>query len=48
MADRGDDDADLVLRARAGDSIAWEKLVERLGSRVWAVARDWLDVRMSR
>ena len=39
MADRGDDDADLVLRARAGDSDAWDTLVDRLGSRVWAVAR---------
>jgi len=39
MADRGEDDAELVRRARAGDSAAWEKLVERLGGRVWAVAR---------
>ena len=39
MADRAEDDADLVQRARAGDSDAWEKLVDRLGSRVWAVAR---------
>lgn len=39
MADSGEDDADLVLRARAGEADAWEKLVERLGSRVWAVAR---------
>jgi RNA polymerase sigma factor (sigma-70 family) len=39
VADSGEDDADLVLRARAGEADAWEKLVERLGSRVWAVAR---------
>lgn len=39
MADRGDDDAELVRRARSGDASAWDKLVERLGSRVWAVAR---------
>jgi len=39
MADRGEDDAELVRRARAGDSDAWDKLVERLGGRVWAVAR---------
>src|SRR5688500_5332449 len=32
-------DGDLVLRARAGDAGAWDALVERLGSRVWAVAR---------
>ena len=39
MADRGEDDAELVRRAGAGDSSAWNELVERLGSRVWAVAR---------
>lgn len=39
MSERGGDDAELVRRARAGDSDAWEKLVDRLGGRVWAVAR---------
>jgi RNA polymerase sigma factor (sigma-70 family) len=39
VADRAEDDADLVRRARAGDAGAWDALVERLGSRVWAVAR---------
>lgn len=39
MAGRAEDDGDLVRRARAGDSDAWNLLVERLGSRVWAVAR---------
>jgi RNA polymerase sigma factor (sigma-70 family) len=39
VADRGEDDADLVRRARAGDSSAWDRLVDRLGGRVWAVAR---------
>jgi RNA polymerase sigma factor (sigma-70 family) len=39
VPDRAEDDAELVLRARAGDSGAWEELVERLGGRVWAVAR---------
>ena len=32
-------DGELVQRARAGDETAWESLVQRLGSRVWAVAR---------
>ena len=32
-------DARLVMRARNGDAAAWDDLVERLGSRVWAVAR---------
>jgi RNA polymerase sigma factor (sigma-70 family) len=32
-------DADLVTRARTGDATAWDRLVERLGNRVWAVAR---------
>ena len=36
-----DTDADLLLRARAGDASAWEAMVERLGSRVWAVARAY-------
>ncbi len=32
-------DARLVMRARNGDAAAWDGLVDRLGSRVWAVAR---------
>lgn len=32
-------DAELVLRARAGDSSAWDALVASLANRVWAVAR---------
>ena len=36
-----DTDADLLARARAGDASAWEAMVERLGSRVWAVARAY-------
>ncbi len=39
MAGSGEEDAELVRRARAGDAGAWDELVERLGSRVWAVAR---------
>ena len=35
----GHADASLVERARAGDASAWDGLVERFGSRVWAVAR---------
>lgn len=36
---RQDSDGELVRRARVGDSTAWDALVDRLGSRVWAVAR---------
>lgn len=40
-------DGELVLGARAGDSAAWEGLVDRLGPRVLAVARahrlSWAD-----
>ena len=40
-------DGELVLRARGGDSRAWELLVDRLGPRVFAVARahrlSWAD-----
>ena len=32
-------DGTLVARARAGDAKAWDALIDRLGSRVWAVAR---------
>jgi len=32
-------DGDLLRRAADGDQAAWDGLVERLGSRVWAVAR---------
>ena len=32
-------DGDLFRRAAGGDQAAWDGLVERLGSRVWAVAR---------
>lgn len=32
-------DADLVQAASAGDQVAWDALVNRYGSRVWAVAR---------
>jgi RNA polymerase sigma factor (sigma-70 family) len=35
----GGSDGELLLRARDGDSDAWYALVERLQSRVWAVAR---------
>lgn len=34
-----DTDGGLLQRARAGEPDAWDALVERLGSRVWAVAR---------
>jgi RNA polymerase sigma factor (sigma-70 family) len=39
MASRQDSDGELVRQARVGDSSAWDALVDRLGSRVWAVAR---------
>jgi RNA polymerase sigma factor (sigma-70 family) len=32
-------DGELFQRARAGDHKAWDALVQRLGSRIWAVAR---------
>ena len=32
-------DRDLVAAVRNGDSAAWDRLVERFGGRVWAVAR---------
>ncbi len=35
----GDDDAELVERARSGEQQAWDQIVTRYGSRVWAVAR---------
>jgi RNA polymerase sigma factor (sigma-70 family) len=34
-------DADLLVRVRAGDASAWEAMVDRLGSRVWAVVRAY-------
>lgn len=39
MASRQESDGELVRQARVGDSSAWDALVDRLGSRVWAVAR---------
>lgn len=39
MSTAGSGDGDLVVRARDGDARAWESLVDRLASRVWAVAR---------
>jgi len=39
VAHRWDDDEKLVDRARDGDQEAWDSLVERYASRVWAVAR---------
>ncbi|HEX6596058.1 MAG TPA: sigma-70 family RNA polymerase sigma factor [Acidimicrobiales bacterium] len=47
MARAGGTDGELVLGARAGDSGAWDALVDRLGPRVLAVARahrlSWAD-----
>jgi len=31
--------SELVARASAGDQVAWDRLVERYGGMVWAVAR---------
>lgn len=39
MAGAGTSDADLVASASTGDQSAWDALVGRYGSRVWAVAR---------
>jgi RNA polymerase sigma factor (sigma-70 family) len=36
---RADSDGELLRRAAGGDQNAWDALVERLSSRVWAVAR---------
>lgn len=36
-----DTDGGLFQRARAGEPEAWDALVDRLGSRVWAVARAY-------
>lgn len=35
------DAADLVVRAAAGDRVAWEELVDRFGGLVWRVTRDF-------
>jgi RNA polymerase sigma factor (sigma-70 family) len=34
-------DGELLRQAQVGDSTAWDALVDRLGSRVWAVARAY-------
>jgi RNA polymerase sigma factor (sigma-70 family) len=39
VAASGGSDGELLRQARSGDLTAWEGLVERLGPRVWAVAR---------
>lgn len=39
MAQGEGSDGELVARARAGESSAWDALVARHGGRVWAVAR---------
>lgn len=39
MAGVGEGDHELVGRARKGDQAAWDAIVGRHGSRVWAVAR---------
>lgn len=39
VADGEPSDADLVSSARAGDQSAWDALVDRYQSRVWAIAR---------
>lgn len=39
MADAEASDADLVTSASAGDQSAWDALVDRYQSRVWAIAR---------
>ncbi|MGH9279624.1 MAG: RNA polymerase sigma factor [Acidimicrobiales bacterium] len=39
MAARRDSDGELLRQAQVGDTGAWEALVDRLGTRVWAVAR---------
>lgn len=47
MTRPGATDGELLLRAQKGDGSAWEALVDRLGSRVLAVARahrlSWAD-----
>jgi RNA polymerase sigma factor (sigma-70 family) len=37
----GGSDGELLVRARTGDVVAWEALVDRFGGRLWAIARAY-------